>query len=474
MEKQSFQIIFEGKIQEGQELSQVKQRVAELFRVSGGEVDKLFCGKTLVVRRNLSEQDALKYQQAFERAGAICQVVREEPEPSREEAKEEIQPSQEESEPLQEETRPLQEELKQFQEETPPSQEEVKLLQKEPLASSEQQVSAETEEEPARKPGFPPCPNCGYQAVSADDPLITGENGRGKCPACGIIVEEFLQKAQSSEAPEIQPKSGYDPRQIPREDYKSFIGKNADKYLSKFDRFGMDGTGKFVATWHWPAFFFPFFWMLYRKLYPWAVLILFLNFAVNVVPFGYIIFMITLGMTGNYIYYKHAKNKILQIRQTHPSDRERSAHLARAGGVNVVAVVVIAILIPFFLGIVAAIAIPNLLTAIQRSKRSRTAADMRAIGTALGSFQVDHNSFPIQQTEAELSNEILPDSYYAGPLQDAWQTGFRYVSDGKSYKLISYGKDKLEGGGVGGSYDFDADIIYSDGRFIAPEYLVDH
>lgn len=471
MDKQSFQIIFEGKIQEGQDLSQVKQRVADLFRISGGDVEKLFCGKTLVVRRNLSEQDALKYQQAFEEAGAICQVIREEPEPSEEETKEEIRPFQEEPEPLQEETRPLQEELKQFQEETQPSQKEVQLLQKELVKSSEQQVFAEVEEEPAQKPGFPPCPNCGYQAVSADDPLITGENGRGKCPACGIIVEEFLQKAQSPEVPEIQPKQEYDPRQIPREDYKTFIGKNVDKYLSKFDRFGINGTGKFAATWHWPAFFFPFLWMLYRKLYPWAVLVLFLNFVVNVVPFGYLIFMIILGMTGNYIYYKHAKNKILQIRQTQPSDRERSAQLARAGGVNNIAVVVAVLLIPVFLGIIAAIAIPNVLTAIQRSKRSRTAADMRAIGTALGSFQIDQNSFPIQQTETELSNEILPDSYYAGTFKDAWETGFRYVSDGKSYKLISYGKDKQEGGGAGGYYDFDADIIYSDGQFIAPESL---
>ena len=98
---------------------------------------------------------------------------------------------------------------------------------------------------------------------------------------------------------------------------------------------------------------------------------------------------------------------------------------------------------------------------------------MRAIATALGSFQVDYDHYPNQPTEAVLSNKILPAPYYAGTFQDAWETGFRYVSDGKSYKLTSYGKDKKEGGGGEKKYNnFDADIIFSDGKLIAPENLV--
>lgn len=117
-------------------------------------------------------------------------------------------------------------------------------------------------------------------------------------------------------------------------------------------------------------------------------------------------------------------------------------------------------------GMIAAIAVPNFLMAIQRSKRSRTAADMRAIGTALGSFQVDQNTFPVQAQETDWNDDILPSEYYMGATKDGWGTPFRYWSDGTTYKLMSYGKD-LQEGGVG----FDADIVYSDGQFIAPDEL---
>lgn len=252
------------------------------------------------------------------------------------------------------------------------------------------------------------------------------------------------------------------------EEYFTFIGKNAEKYLVKFQKFHVDGTDQFSATWHWPAFFFPFFWMLYRKMYLWSLLVLVLNFTVGLLPGGFLIPMAVFGISANYMYYKHMQKKLSELHQINIlSDTQKAATIARTGGVNNLALLLPLLLIPL-MGIVAAIAVPNLLTAIQRSKRSRTAADMRAIGTALGSFQVDENQFPIQRTEGNLSNEILPGSYYEGVFSDGWQTPFRYVSDGKTYKLISYGKDKKAGKT---STEFDEDIIYADGRFIAPEYL---
>ena len=46
------------------------------------------------------------------------------------------------------------------------------------------------------------------------------------------------------------------------------------------------------------------------------------------------------------------------------------------------------------IGIIAAIAIPNLLNAIQRGKQKRTMADMRSIATAVEAFSVDNNRYP--------------------------------------------------------------------------------
>ena len=43
------------------------------------------------------------------------------------------------------------------------------------------------------------------------------------------------------------------------------------------------------------------------------------------------------------------------------------------------------------IGILAAIAIPNLLNAVQRGKQKRTMSDMRALATAVEAWAVDNN-----------------------------------------------------------------------------------
>ena len=55
------------------------------------------------------------------------------------------------------------------------------------------------------------------------------------------------------------------------EDYRAYLGPRADKYLLKFKRFTTKEEEGFALTWHWPAFFFGFWWMFYRKLYVWAL-----------------------------------------------------------------------------------------------------------------------------------------------------------------------------------------------------------
>lgn len=129
------------------------------------------------------------------------------------------------------------------------------------------------------------------------------------------------------------------------------------------------------------------------------------------------------------------------------------------------------------IGIIAAIAVPNLLTAIQRSKRSRTVADIRAIGTALGSYQVDCNIFPVK------SNGVLSDiafkpkgntaqgmtvDYFEGASKDAWGQSFYYSSNSQGYTLKSWGKDKNSNQ----AGEFESNIIYVNGQFSAPGTVV--
>jgi thiol:disulfide interchange protein len=69
--------------------------------------------------------------------------------------------------------------------------------------------------------------------------------------------------------------------------------------------------------------------MLYRKLYGWAVV----AFVLSAIPFTSLISVLAFAMTGNYIYFKHAKKKISELRRSRPSS-ELTAALASVGGVN--------------------------------------------------------------------------------------------------------------------------------------------
>ena len=120
--------------------------------------------------------------------------------------------------------------------------------------------------------------------------------------------------------------------EITRYNFNDFIGNEAAKYYRKFSKFHSDGRDKFSFTWHWPAFFLTAIWMAYRKLYGWAVV----AFLLSLVPFFNFFLWPVLGLTGNYLYYKHTKKKILELKATTTiSDPvEMTAALRKIGGVN--------------------------------------------------------------------------------------------------------------------------------------------
>lgn len=62
-------------------------------------------------------------------------------------------------------------------------------LSLEPLAKDSPGTSPQTDP----KPTAMVCPKCGYQAKSADDPLLTKFGGLGECPQCGIIPKKYLE-----------------------------------------------------------------------------------------------------------------------------------------------------------------------------------------------------------------------------------------------------------------------------------------
>lgn len=124
------------------------------------------------------------------------------------------------------------------------------------------------------------------------------------------------------------------------------------------------------------------------------------------------------------------------------------------------------------IGIIAAIAIPNLLNAIDRGRQKRTMADMRSIGTAVESYSVDNNFYPNETGDVDTNVDQWLEPVYIKkcPDTDGWQGNIQYDRDGTTlgYTLKSFAKDLTEEGTpVGGkTTDFDSDIIFIDGAFV--------
>ncbi len=123
------------------------------------------------------------------------------------------------------------------------------------------------------------------------------------------------------------------------------------------------------------------------------------------------------------------------------------------------------------IGIIAAIAIPNLLNAVQRDKQKRTMSDIRAVAVAVELYQTDQNSYPeaaASSTVSDVRGFLEPQYTSAVPVSDGWGYPLVYSGSRASYTIISYGRNRQQDlPYTGGATErFWADIVYSDGGFV--------
>ena len=126
------------------------------------------------------------------------------------------------------------------------------------------------------------------------------------------------------------------------------------------------------------------------------------------------------------------------------------------------------------IGIIAAIAIPNLLNAVNRGRQKRTMADIRSIATAIESYSVDNNFYPkvasAQFDTQDIRQYLEPTYIRRAPQNDGWGTVLHFIGDstnGREYTLWSAARDKnatLAYTG-GPQTSFDSDIVFSNGSF---------
>ncbi|MEM7249722.1 MAG: type II secretion system protein [Acidobacteriota bacterium] len=127
------------------------------------------------------------------------------------------------------------------------------------------------------------------------------------------------------------------------------------------------------------------------------------------------------------------------------------------------------------LGFIAAIAVPNLVNAIHRGKQKETLRDMRTVATAVESYSIDHEAYPLLVGQAPVERLIpflQPTYIKAVPLVDGWGGQLLYeTANGQSYVIVSLAKDGVPSGPTTGTTtDFRHDIVFDTGSFtVVPE-----
>jgi len=109
-------------------------------------------------------------------------------------------------------------------------------------------------------------------------------------------------------------KNTLDLKSFDENEIRTFIGTNSTYYINKWD----SRPSPIFKGWNWVALFFPFEWILYRKMYTEALIFILvailaligffmLSFGINIDPSPKLlrdIFATIIAIFGNALYYK--------------------------------------------------------------------------------------------------------------------------------------------------------------------------
>ena len=146
------------------------------------------------------------------------------------------------------------------------------------------------------------------------------------------------------------------------------------------------------------------------------------------------------------------------------------------------------------IGILAAIAIPNLLSALQKAKQKRTMSDMRTLGTAWEARATDINRYnaagalsavticTANYTDANVVGVLAPTYIKLVPMDDGWSNKLRFRGDApfggatpaNNYMIWSAARNGTSDGSAGfeasppggATTNFNNDIIFFNGVFV--------
>jgi type II secretory pathway pseudopilin PulG len=210
--------------------------------------------------------------------------------------------------------------------------------------------------------------------------------------------------------------------------YKAYIGSsNQDYYLNHFKRF--DADGKTSATWHWPAFFVTFYWLLYRKMWLQAlayfvspyIAMIFIGILAGIagesagiiVAILYLAFYVAIfvlpGMYANAFYYLHCKKKIAEVTARNLSAERTLGELTGLGNTSNAGLIIALVFVGIaMIGILAAIAIPAYQDYTTRARLTQALMIEKTAATAVSSYYLEHQGFPADLTQAGFTTPLPP------------------------------------------------------------------
>jgi len=136
---EKYNIVFYGKINLAWDIEVVKKHLSKLVKKDRQNIDLLFSGKPIVLKKNIDRQNADRFKIAFEKTGALCEI-------------QEV-----------------------------PGQTDIGNLKME-----ENNYEQTEYEKPPEQ--FILCPQCGFQQLSSQE-----------CQQCGIIFSKFFEKSETEE-----------------------------------------------------------------------------------------------------------------------------------------------------------------------------------------------------------------------------------------------------------------------------------
>lgn len=252
------------------------------------------------------------------------------------------------------------------------------------------------------------------------------------CSKCGTKNDDSAQACtQCNHA--LNPIGEAEPELTQDEMYRALIGhKNQEYYLNEFAKF--DAAGKTSTSWHWPAFFVTFYWLLYRKMWPTAVLyyftptIAFLIIAILGGIFGaifgfststgifvgvvYLVYFIASfilpALHANALYYKHCKKEIARITARKATKQKTIDELIYNGGTSWIAIIFIVFYIVLVIGMLAAIAIPAYQDYTIKARITEALTVEKMAAQSVSKYYQQHQEIPKNLAQAGFVNPLPP------------------------------------------------------------------